>query len=362
MPDGATKDWRVLILSRYSRLGASSRLRIFQYIPYLESRGADVTVLPFFDDDYLTHLYGSGGLQMSGVLRAFARRFRSLGAWRKADVVWVEKELFPFLPGGFESLLARLSVPYVVDYDDATFHTYDLNPNAVVRRFLAGKLDPLLRGARAVTAGNAYLAAYAGAHGAKNVVHIPTVVDLARYAANPEPATDEIRVGWIGTPVTTRYLELLRAPLNEVSKTCKIRLVTVGAGPLGDFGVPLEQHAWSIDTEAALLSTLHIGVMPLPDEPWERGKCGYKLIQYMAAARPVIASPVGANADIVTPDVGVLAEDAAAWSTALTRLAGDTSLRRRLGAGARARTEAFYSLQVMAPKIFTVLSDVASGR
>jgi glycosyltransferase involved in cell wall biosynthesis len=354
-------DWSILVLSRHAPQAASSRLRTFQYIPYLEAQGASVTVAPFFDEAYLSGFYRSGGRRPFDVMRAYARRAAALAKMRRASVVWIEKELFPFLPGFVESLPACLGVPYVVDYDDATFHSYDNSANPLVRHVLANKLDPLLRGARAVTVGNAYLETYARAHGAKSIVRIPTVIDLARYIPRAEPTADEIRVGWIGTPATMKYLELLRAPLQDISKTYKIRLVTIGAGPLVDFGVPLEQHAWSADTETALLSTLHIGVMPLPDAPWERGKCGYKLIQYMAAARPVIASPVGMNADIVTADVGILAGDQAAWSAALTWLAGNAELRCRMGIAARARVETFFSLQVMSPTIGALLSNIAFG-
>jgi glycosyltransferase involved in cell wall biosynthesis len=317
-----------LILSRHARQAASSRLRTYQYIPFLKARGACVTSVPFFDEPYLDRLYSSGGRGMFDVLRAYSRRMSVLPSIRRASVVWIEKEVFPFLPGFIESLPSRLG----------------------------------LRGARAVTVGNAYLETYVHARGAQSVARVPTVVDLARYTARPEPPGDEIRIGWIGTPATTRYLELLRVPLREVAEKRRIRLVTVGAAPLDDFGVPLEQHAWSADTEAELLSSLHIGVMPLQDGLWERGKCGYKLIQYMASGRPVIASPVGVNMDIVTPDIGILAEDAASWSAALVRLANDAALRQQQGAAGRKLVETSYSLEIMAPKVCAMLCDIAFER
>jgi glycosyltransferase involved in cell wall biosynthesis len=355
-----SRPWSVLILSRHSPLAASSRLRTHQYIPYLESRGAHVTAAPFFDRPYLQKFYASGRRSALDVARAYARRIAALAKVRQASVVWVEKELFPFAPRFAEAILSRLGVPYVVDYDDAIFHTYDDHSNPLVQRVLAHKLDTLLSRARSVTVGNAYLESYVRERGARSVARVPTVVDVSRYAIGAEPAGDEIRVGWIGTPSTMKYLQLLREPLLDVAKTRRIRLVTVGAAALGDFGIPLEQHAWSEDTEAALLGTIHIGVMPLPDAPWERGKCGYKLLQYMAAGRPVIASPVGANADIVTPDVGILAGNSAEWSRALTSLIDTEALRLALGRRARARVETFYSLQVMAPEVCAILAHAAA--
>jgi glycosyltransferase involved in cell wall biosynthesis len=356
----ASRPWSVLILSRHSTLAASSRLRTHQYIPFLESMGAQITVAPFFDRPYLEKLYASGRRSVLDIARAYARRVTAVAKVRQASVVWIEKELFPFAPGFMEAILANMGVPYVVDYDDAIFHTYDNSSNRFVQRVLGRKLDSLLKRARTVTVGSAYLETYVRARGARFVARVPTVVDLSRYAAATEPAGREIRVGWIGTPMTTKYLLMLREPLLEIARTRPIRLVTIGAGPLDDFGVPLEQHPWSAETEAAVLGTIHVGVMPLPDEPWERGKCGYKLLQYMAVGRPVIASPVGTNPDIVTPEVGILAGNSAEWSRALALLIDGVDQRQRLGQQARQRVETFYSLQVMAPRVCAILADAAA--
>ena len=351
--------WSVLILSRHAPQAASSRLRTFQYIPHLEAAGAQVTVAPFFDKAYLQTLYRSGGRRIWDVIRAYLRRTQTLVNARRTSVAWVEKELFPFLPGPTESLLSRLGVPYVVDYDDATFHTYDQHRIGLVRSFLGEKFTPLLRGAHAVTVGNSYLEGYVRAHGARKVDRIPTVVDLTRYEMLPEPSDDEIRIGWIGTPRTVKYLEQLREPLQQVALTRKIRLVTIGAPALGDFGINVEQHPWSLATEARLLSSIHVGVMPLPDEPFERGKCGYKLIQYMACGRPVIASPVGVNADIVTHDVGYVAVTSDDWIAAFHKLVKDKYLRRCMGEAGRARVECCYSVQAVAPRICTLLAQAS---
>ncbi len=358
-----SKEWSILILSRYAELGASSRLRTFQYIPYLEAQGAAVEVAPFFDDDYLESFYATGNRQPGHVLRAYLRRWRAMASARRASVVWVEKEIFPFLPAVFEGILARAGIPYVVDYDDAAFHTYDRSRHAVVRRLLGNKLDPLLRGAYAVTAGNAYLEDYARAHGARNILRVPTVIKLARYPVCPPPESDEIRIGWIGTPVTAKYLDVLRAPLARLAQSRRIRLVTVGAGPIGEFGIAVEQHAWSEASEAELIASMHIGTMPLPDEPWERGKCGYKLIQYMACGRPVIASPVGVNAEIVRPgENGFLAASEKEWLEAFTRLIEDRTLRQIMGANGRKLVETTYSLQAQSPRVTGLLKEAAGRR
>lgn len=358
---GVSPSWNVLILSRHHSQAASSRLRTFQYVPYLEAQGARVHIQSFFDQAYLNTLYRHSRRHSYDVLRAYLRRAGTLYRARQASVVWVEKEVFPYLPGAFEGLLSRLNVPYVVDYDDATFHTYDRSRNPIVRAALRRKLAPLLRGAAAVTVGNEYLGNYARLLGARRVHQLPTVVDIARYPVDPEPRCDELRIGWIGSPSTTKYLEALREPLRQLQAERPVRLVTVGASPLQAFDIPVEQHRWTEDTEASLIAGMHIGVMPLPDAPWERAKCGYKLIQYMASGRPVIASPVGVNSDIVKPDTGFLASSPEEWLAGLSALGSDASLRSKMGMAGRRSVERTYSLGVTAPRIVALLRQAAAG-
>ena len=355
---GPLQGCRLLMLPRYPWGGPSSRLRMGQFIPRLEAAGAAVSISPFFDDAYLAGYFGSGRKSKASAALAYWRRARAI-ATANADLVWIEKELYPFLPGWFEGALARRGTRYVVDYDDAIFHSYDRNRRGAVRRLLANKLDPLLTGAGAVTAGNGYLADYAGDHGARRIVRVPTVVDPSRYPVLPPPAGERLRIGWIGTPSNARYLTPLIDAMRELTDRVPMTLVTIGAPELAELPIPQEVHAWSEDSEASLLATTDIGVMPLPDDPFERGKCGYKLIQYMAAARPVIASPVGVNAEIVTGDVGLTATTVAEWVRAISALAADPVRRQAMGAAGRQRVEAQYSVEAVAPVLIDLFADVA---
>lgn len=350
----------LLLLTRHGTLGSSSRLRLMAYQPWLERAGFQVEVSPFFDDAYLHRLYADGRAHGGDVLGAFGRRLRVLFRLRRYRLLWIEKELFPFLPGNVDGLLPRLGVPYVLDYDDATFHRYDLHRSRLVRTLLGRRLLPLLRGATLVTAGNAYLADYARGAGAVDVRELPTVLDSNRYSVADEPAGEELRIGWIGSPSTAHYLGLVLDALRRLARERPLRLVVIGARELPPTDVPLELHDWSIDTESALLGSVHIGIMPLAEGPWERGKCGYKLVQYMACGKPVIASPVGVNVDIVTPARGFLAADSRQWLAALRALAADAALRRRMGAAGRACVEADYSLQTWGPRVATLLAEAAS--
>jgi glycosyltransferase involved in cell wall biosynthesis len=328
-----------------------------QYGPWFEQAGARITFLPLLSDAYLRNFYAGKGKNFADIAWSYLRRAMQIVALH-ADAVWIEKELFPFLPAPFERLLSFKDIPWAIDIDDAIFHNYDLSGNIAVRSLLADKLRPLLSRSALVTAGNEYLAQYARAHGASRVMLVPTVVNPRRYAARPRSGGEPVRVGWIGTATNERYLDAVIHALNELGSQLSLALVTVGAGELNGLTVPQERHEWAEDTEGELVGTFDIGVMPLADTPWERGKCGYKLIQYMAAARPVIASAVGVNPQIVTPEVGRLAATQDDWVKALLELASDADLRTRLGQNARERMEAEYSLDVTGPQILSAFDHL----
>jgi glycosyltransferase involved in cell wall biosynthesis len=188
---------------------------------------------------------------------------------------------------------------------------------------------------------------------------IPTAVDLRRYAVSANRRKARAKIVWIGSPSTTRYLELLREPLATLTGEVPFTLRVIGGGPVDMPGVEIELLPWSQETEAAAIGDCDIGIMPLQDSPWERGKCAYKLIQYMACGLPTVASPVGANVDVVIEgETGYLAHDAAEWINHLKRLLLDSDLRRRMGACGRVRVEQHYCIQRTAPRLIDLLSDV----
>lgn len=349
----------ILLLSRYSRMGASSRVRSYQYLPYLRSYGFRVTVAPLLDDEYLETLYTSKRKHFSSILKGYLKRARYLLTSRHYDLLWIEKELFPWLPAWTEILLARIGVPYIVDYDDAVFHNYDLHPNKLVRVLLGRKIDTVMRQSALVIAGNDYLASRARQAGARWVEILPSVVDLERYPSMCYSTNEIFTIGWIGAPVTARYLRLIRSALAEVCQGGRGRLVLVGSGQVELDAVATEIRPWSEETEVADIQSFDVGIMPLSDEPWERGKCGYKLIQYMACSKPVVASPVGVNKQIVENGVnGFLASTIDDWVRALSVLRDNPELRKSMGKAGRRKVEAMYSVQVTAPRLVSLLKSV----
>jgi len=292
-------------------------------------------------------------------LTAYLRRLRSLTRRRNFDIVWIEGELFPWIPTVCESLLTP-RIPVLVDYDDAIFHKYDLHPSLIVRHILGAKIDAVMRRATMVVAGNEYLADRARSAGAERVAVIPTAVDTTRYRLDYQPPPT-FTLGWIGTPTTASYLQMLHGPVLEARATVPLCFRVIGSAKVPD--IVDDTLPWSEEIEPAMGRLFSAGVMPLPNSPWELGKCGYKLIQYMACGLPVIASPVGANRQIVVDgETGILAETDSDWRAAIERLRADPVLCRRFGEAGRQRVERFFSIRVCAPMVYEALSAAASAR
>ena len=363
---------KVLVLTRYGRLGASSRLRSLQYLPWLFDAGLQVTEQHLLSDKFLAQRYQQGAYGALSLLRAYLNRLHSLMVSRRFDVVWIEKEALPWWPLWLELLLLR-RVPYVLDYDDAIFHNYDLHPRSWVRGLLGKRIDGLMARAALVIGGNSYLAQRARDAGATWVEVVPTVIDLERYPSpihttqkNVEKMPNQFglpRIVWIGSPPTVHYLQSLRDPLQHLAAKQQFILRVIGGGVVDMPGVQVEVMPWAEASEVKDISDCQVGVMPLLDSAWERGKCGYKLIQYMACGLPVVASNVGVNSEIVRHgENGFLATSTDEWVNSLYQLLQSPSLSQRMGAAGRNRVEDAFCLQKAAPRIAKLLSQVAERR
>jgi glycosyltransferase involved in cell wall biosynthesis len=350
---------KVLLLCRYGPMAASTRHRCFQYLPFLAEHGFDVQVETLLDDDYLQRLYTRRGLSRTDIARSYLNRLWMLLRSRRFDLIWTYVEALPWIPGWIELPLLSSRVPYVVDYDDAVFHRYDRHQSSAIRLLLGRKIDQVMREAAVVVAGNQYIATRAREAGAKRVEILPTVVDLDRYPVAPTIANDTFTVGWIGSPVTAYNLHLVRPALEVFCERRNAHFVAVGSGSLDLGNVPLVAKPWSESTEVEEIQRFDVGIMPLADLPFERGKNGFKLIQYMACSRPVIASPVGVNREIVTHgENGFLAMTTNEWIEALEAVEHDQGLRRVQGEAGRRLVEEHYSLRVTAPKLANLLRSV----
>lgn len=352
---------RVLVLTRYGSMGASSRMRLLQYLPWLDAASWTYDVAPFFTNEDLARRYRGGSYGFGSVLGSYIRRIIRMTRRHRYDLIWIEKEALPWFPVSMERWLLR-GVPYALDFDDAVFHNYDRHRFSIVRTFLGRRLDHLMAGARLVVVGNEYLAERAIGAGAPWVEMLPTAVELSRYLTAEPISLSTPKVVWIGSPTTVRYLTGLQKALAALAKRIPFTLRVIGGGPVHMPGVDLEIIDWSLETEVALIAECDVGVMPLQDSPWERGKCAYKLIQYMACGLPTVASPVGANLGVVLDGkTGFFAASDVDWIDRLECLLRDSELRRRLGARGRERVEAEYCIERTGPKLVQLLST-ASGR
>jgi len=356
---------KIQAFSLYGPQAASHRVRLSQFQPGLASAGIDLKIQSLLDDAYLQRSFSGARPSLRGLLAAYGRRIRALRQADRFDLAIVYCELLPFLPGWLERQL--LQIPFVYDCDDAFFLRYRSGRLRLLQPLLGAKADRLMAAAVAVTAGNAGLAAYASRFNS-NVALLPSVVDTERFRPDVPSPTDysggPFTVGWLGSPSTAPYLQLLIEPLQQLAHDWPVRLVVVGGPAPVIAGVEVIEHPWSLEQEVFLIQQFDVGVMPLPDSPWCRGKCAYKLIQYMACGIPVVASPVGANVAAVPPGCGLLADSSQQWLAAFHQLAADPELRLRLGAAARQWVELHYSLRSALPVLTGVIqrADVAHPR
>lgn len=356
---------RVLCLPKYDRKAASCRYRILQFLPFLERQGIECEVHPLFGGEYLDRKFATGKISPSEVGASLARRLKLIWSAENFDAVFMQYELFPYFPGTLlEKMLLRRKLPYIYDYDDAIFHQYDQHPNPAVRFSLKHKIAKVINAAAHVIAGNEYLARFA-ARVNERVSVLPTVIDLEKYPRQKEKgmAENRLTVGWLGSPSTSAYLKDIAAVLTQFCKETGAVVRLVGAGNIDLEGMHVERRDWSEATEVEEMNTFDIGIMPLTDDPWARGKSGFKLIQYMACGIPVVASPVGANREIVEDGVnGFHAITAEEWMSALKALHGNAELRETMGRAGRRKVEERYCLAVVAPKLEAVIRAVSSGR
>ncbi len=335
---------KIIALTRYSRKGASSRMRFHIFFEELRKKGFDIEEKNLLDDEYLENIYSENKIDLVYILKRYLRRFLTLFKFYKYDLIWLEKELFPKSPATFERLLSILGAKMVVDFDDAVFHNYDqIESNYSLKLLLKNKIDVVMRTSSLVLCGNSYIAKRANDAGAKNICIIPTVVDLERYQVKYSD-NERIIIGWIGTPITDHSLDLIIPALEELSLKFDFSLKLIGTNRtlnnIHTINIP-----WSEEKEASNIESIDIGIMPLKNLPMEKGKCGYKLLQYMASGKPVIGSSVGVNKDIIKDGVnGFLAKEHQDWVDKLEILIEDKQKRLSLGREGRKLVERKYEL------------------
>ena len=358
---------KVLFITPVPVEGAGCRARIIQYLPYLRAAGIEGDVRPFLFTAFFHIAYrpGSWGKKLWYFLLSTVRRLRDCLHAGEYDVVYIYRECFPFGPPLCEWLIRRSGTPIVYDIDDAV-HLPD--PRGSRGRWLIerlkwhSKVPWMVRHSDHVIVGNDYLKAYARGL-TSPVTVLPTPENPQRFnghaGRSSEPA-GAMTIGWIGTHSTARYLERLTPVFQELARRHPFTLQVIGAGsPVVMPGVRVANRPWRLEQEASDLERFDIGVYPLSGAEFDRGKACYKAILYMAAGIPMVASNHGANRHIIQHGVnGFLASSEHEWLEHLERLMEDAALRKQLSEEGRKTVMARYSVEVNAPTLIRILTDV----
>ena len=358
--DTGRRGAKVLFLTQ-GRHDAAARFRVYQYLSYFRAAGLDPVVVPCRPERSFTAFRSSPILWPLRLMRHAAMapsRARGLVEARKCDVVFLQRDLWWGVSPYLERAIARVNNNIVFDFDDAIWLYY--------RRWKTNPIASIARQAKLILAGNSYLAEYVMPL-CEHVKIVPTPVDTARIRPHGTSRGDGvIRILWTGSSSTLPDLRSQAPALAEVcrrERECRV-VVVADRPPTWEVDAPIEFVPWNKTSEVAELERADIGIMPLPDSPWTRGKCSFKLLQYMAAGLPAVASPVGMNREVMRDclDGGIVAESHRDWVEALVRLIRNPSLRAELGERGRARVVRHYSLECWGPQVAAMLAEQAQCR
>jgi glycosyltransferase involved in cell wall biosynthesis len=352
---------RVLFLVPYPEEGASNRFRVNQYLPALAQNGIDYSVRSFWSSAAFRVLYTRGNnirKTFFFILGSLVRLIDLCSVYRY-DLVFVHREAYPIGPAFIEGFLHLIRKPMIYDFDDAIFLPASSRQNLFIGRFKNhDKVRDIIKMSGHVIAGNNYLASFARAYNTRVSV-IPTVIDTAKVAGAGGRDEKYVVIGWIGSATTSDFLKPMEGVFKTLlAKFSNLRILIIGGmSPVGGDDRVLARP-WSLSTEAQELSRFDIGIMPMPDDPWTKGKCGFKAIMYMGMSIPCVCSAVGTNNEIITDGVnGYLAQTDEEWVRKLSLLIADRPLRARIGAAARKTVEERYSLKAYSGRFVGILTE-----
>lgn len=332
----------------------SQRFRIEQWSPALEQVGIRVSLAPFADARLMSLLHQPGrtAQKIAGVIRGFTRQLGRVARAGRGDAILIHRTACLAGPAWLERILTLWRRPVLFDFDDAIYLRHTSGANRVFDWLkLPGKTAALCRLSSLVVAGSEYLAAYARRHNPRVVV-VPTSIDTDLYTpGKPEDRSGRVTIGWTGSATSLTYLEEFAPVLRKLLRHRDVEIRVQSNRRPELLGVPLVWQPWSPATEIHEIRRYDIGIKPMPDTPWSRGKCPMKELQYMALGVPAVCSAAGASREVVrSGENGFLAASQEQWLEHLTRLIDDPALRRRIGLAGRGTVEEQYSTKVCASR------------
>lgn len=337
----------------------SQRFRVELYLPLFSQRNLDYHIEPFLDEESFGILYAKGSAlkKAAGVMKGFLRRFATMFRLRQYDYIFIHREASPVGPPVFEWLIAKVfRKKYIFDFDDAIWIPDGDRP--ILNR-LKGvwKTKYLCKWGYKVSAGNHYLLSYARQFN-PSLELLPTCVDVINHHnQTKEQHTTRPVIGWTGSHSTLKYLDPILPVLQELASTGAVDVLVI-CNKKPDFDFPNFRFIpWNEKTEVEDLMKINIGVMPLVEDKWSEGKCGFKLIQYLSLGIPAVASPVGVNKEIIeNGQNGFLCSTANEWKEALEFLIKDEAKRREFGRKGQAKIHEQYSIQVNEGRFFSLFT------
>ncbi len=354
---------RILFLTRYPVEGASSRYRVFQYLPHLEALGVHCTVQSFMDQQMYALSFSEGKTlkKLWAAVKATVARLWKLRHFRRYDIIYMQRELLPFGAPWVERALKVVGARLVFDYDDALFIKKPSRYSWIATLLRSSdKVFDLFRLSKRVVAGNDWLRDKAIEHGG-NAVTVEVAEDTDRIKMRTRHSdADDIVIGWLGSNSTVKYLRLIEPVLHRISSQYpQVRFEIVGGGDF-DFGdLPVTHTPWSLDGELEALQRFSIGLMPLPLEEWSRGKSGGKARTYMAAGVPAVCTAIGYNLELIMHGkTGFLCTSEDDWEAVLCELIVNCNLRQGIAEAARRNVEERFAPARKAAALKAIFDDV----
>jgi glycosyltransferase involved in cell wall biosynthesis len=357
---------KILFLVPYPlKQAPSQRFRFEQYFSALAQAKHEVRVQSFLSEKNWRTFYADGNhaQKITGLMEGFVKRAYSLLTLRRYDFVFIHREVAPLGPPIFEWMIATVWRKKIIyDFDDAIWTTDRRDEPALIKLLKwRKKTAAICRWAYTISAGNAYLYTYAARYN-PHVVLNPTTLDTDLNRSEVAKKNDELVVGWTGSHSTLKYLKDVEPVLQAIEQQyAKVRFRIIADRNPELKLTRLDFVTWNRTTEVKDLAAIDIGIMPLPNDEWANGKCGFKALQYMALQIPAVASPVGVNTQIIKHEKnGLLASSYGEWRSALSQLIDNEPLRKTLGSEARKTVETAYSVAANT-KNFLSLFSIHSG-
>lgn len=357
---------KVKFITPTEMMGASSRYRVYQYIEYLDKE-INYEIYPFMSDDIYNMF--KKGKNFSFILRVpnlVLKRIKVLFKCKKDDTVFIHRDIIPFGPMIFEKILKIKGCKIILDLDDAVYcnETSEISSkkNRILYKFKYGKrFNTSIKLADLVICGNRFIEEYVKKYN-DNTIIIPTVIDTNKIESVKQVNLDEkLVIGWIGNPGNTTYVLNILSEINSVSKN-NIKIILIGAKKFDNTvyeNLDIEFYDWNLKDEYKLLKKCNIGIMPLNNSEWSKGKCGLKLLQYMAAGIPVIASDVGVNGDIVIEGYnGYLVNQKKSWSDIINYILDNNIDLKKMGDNSRKYVEENYSINAWKETFIETIKNI----